>query len=702
MNIRSGNNDSGVAGDTEGILLLLQQILSRMLLKIRSNEDLYEFYTKVKDECSAYGRDDSRCVINADAVFKVLMSYPQELLDIVILPSILRYFEWSAESSSSADAKGCSSIVTPDRCYYFLKDDTNGFQHSAEMCQSVFDAVKVLQRLQMVIFGEKPMLHDINDPDSESPTWSSLETSGTLEFIQSLPKGRNTATGGTDSGESSREQAKFQRYPELACKEQGLKAQENEQPEQRREIQSDEPELVRQPSQRFSPGTAVNLRIAQHQKRKQKLPPPPPPQSHSSAPPVIQQITKSKEATATYQNQLQPLHQTVDTLNPADPPMYAFQSYGYDPNSLLEQALPDIKQRLHDLTVENNNLRQQDSLLMQQIQCLKQLVGSLQKTVAALSNATSLLTKGKVAKMKHTVNAPSMRSNLIKQSASGTSALSMGTQLSYSDASSTTTANEELVDPIIDEYEPFIIKNGRRPSMHSYTGSQLPPNTTNCSHSMLHFQGDTMFDPQREKVNPMPPYQPIDVPDHQQSSYPLVAASAFPYNARQNIALQSQQSAYKSKKPRPRYKDSQGTRLSRGARYQPPLTADGKHYLLDEEGKFAIVMSNDQDSIYSIYNEFYQSLKPQVDSFVQDFGKSKLVQFRKKRTFQKKKAFVYLIEKISYFTKLPPEYVLQIVDNVRIKEEKSVVWVCNNLGSLKYAIVKYRPDLRQIIATDAD
>ncbi|SCV04352.1 LAMI_0H15434g1_1 [Lachancea mirantina] len=157
-----------------------------------------------------------------------------------------------------------------------------------------------------------------------------------------------------------------------------------------------------------------------------------------------------------------------------------------------------------------------------------------------------------------------------------------------------------------------------------------------------------------------------------------------------------------SRKPRLKVKDVRGARLSKGEQYQPPLTAEGKSYFLDESGRLAIVMANDQDSIYGIYNEYYQSLKPQVEAFVGDLGKKSLVQFRKKRTFQKKKAFVYLVERIAHLRGIPAEKVLDMIDEVRIKENKSVVWACNNLGLLKGAIAQHHSELKDAVLSETE
>ncbi|CAG98640.1 transcription activator GCR1-like domain-containing protein [Kluyveromyces lactis] len=133
--------------------------------------------------------------------------------------------------------------------------------------------------------------------------------------------------------------------------------------------------------------------------------------------------------------------------------------------------------------------------------------------------------------------------------------------------------------------------------------------------------------------------------------------------------------------------------VSKGQQFKPPLSEDGKNYLVTDDGSLSIVMKNDLDSVYSIYNEFMQSLKPQIDSFVQDHGRSKLAKFQKKRTFQKRKAFCSFVETIVNSTSFTSEEILDIIDGIRAQNDHSVIWVCNNLNQLKMDLLKQRPDL---------
>ena len=144
-------------------------------------------------------------------------------------------------------------------------------------------------------------------------------------------------------------------------------------------------------------------------------------------------------------------------------------------------------------------------------------------------------------------------------------------------------------------------------------------------------------------------------------------------------------------------KEPQVSFISKGKQFQPPYSQTGKRYLLGPDGNLNIIMKNDLDSVYSIYNEFFQSLKRQIDSFVQDHGRSRLAHFKKKRTFQKRKAFCYLVETIANFSNLPAEQVLDLIHDIRTQENRSVIWVCNNLNQLKHDIIRRRPEFAKFL-----
>ena len=144
-------------------------------------------------------------------------------------------------------------------------------------------------------------------------------------------------------------------------------------------------------------------------------------------------------------------------------------------------------------------------------------------------------------------------------------------------------------------------------------------------------------------------------------------------------------------------KDMGTSSVSKGQQFKPPVGPNGKTYLVTPEGYLNIDMKNDLDSVYSIYNEFIQSLKPQINAFVEDYGRSRLARFQKKRTFQKRKAFCSFVETISASSNLPPEKVLDLVDEIRMQNDHSVVWVCNNLNQLKTDLAKQLPNLAKFI-----
>ena len=127
-----------------------------------------------------------------------------------------------------------------------------------------------------------------------------------------------------------------------------------------------------------------------------------------------------------------------------------------------------------------------------------------------------------------------------------------------------------------------------------------------------------------------------------------------------------------AKKPKPVSYNYEGAKLTKGETYHPPQAPDGKRYLLDEEGKLAIVMAPVQSSVYGVYNEYYQSLRPQVDAYAEDYGKKSIGHFRKKRTFQKKKAFVQWVERLSDLNGIPPELVLDMIDDCLLYTSRCV------------------------------
>lgn len=136
---------------------------------------------------------------------------------------------------------------------------------------------------------------------------------------------------------------------------------------------------------------------------------------------------------------------------------------------------------------------------------------------------------------------------------------------------------------------------------------------------------------------------------------------------------------------------------SRGERFQHPMTSDGKNYATYPDGTLKITMANEMESVYSIYNEYLQSLQPQILSYAKDFGRSRLAHFRKKRTFQKRKAFFQLVHKISTELDAEAEEILDFIDAIRVEENRSVVWVCNNLKKLKEEMARKRPELTRLL-----
>lgn len=639
MSLRSRVYSWDIARDVDGLLMSLKWLLSNMLVKIRDNESLYELYKQIKKQWESFIKEENSRILKLNLVFKLLMSNPRELLHSLVLPTMLRFFDWAAQTASIPDqVKDGRAIVTPERCYYFLNEDTKTFHHSTDMRQKIFEALKLLQRLQMVLFKKKPVSNDRRDSESES--------SKGLEFTQSIPKKHIFQLNGLEDLEQNCASESFSVSRQNKSADYGKAERNNERNKQG----------ANKNSASTRPLCDVTNVAFNRQKKRQIYPSP-----------ICPTFCKSKDQCLGPRKKKEAEFSSFLARQ-----QYETGDHGSTPTPVFRDAISDFNQKLHQLMIENSSLRQQDSMLMQQINSLKKSLASLQKSVATLSNPTrEYLPNNKVRKNRCSSSMTPMKVSRLSETASSNIA-SMGTQLGYSDSSILQITTEDLTNSYTNCCDTSLIKN-HCSHINNPTESQTTPE----------LQTGPLLGMQLEEPNPTLDIHAIP---HPSCSLPILTIPS---------ALHS---SHPPKLFRPRYKDIQGAKISKGAQYQPPSTPDGKHYLLDEDGNFSIVMSNDQDSIYSIYNEFYQSLKPQVESYVQHHGKSSIIQFHKKRTFQKKKAFVYLVEKISFFTKLSPEYVLCIIDDIRQKEEKSIVWVCNNLGALKYALVRYHPDLKSIIS----
>ncbi|SSD58283.1 uncharacterized protein SCODWIG_00044 [Saccharomycodes ludwigii] len=118
--------------------------------------------------------------------------------------------------------------------------------------------------------------------------------------------------------------------------------------------------------------------------------------------------------------------------------------------------------------------------------------------------------------------------------------------------------------------------------------------------------------------------------------------------------------------------------------------------------EFNIQLEQDICNVYNIYNEYYGSLKIQIEGYTRDYGKKGLIKFTKKRTYQKRKALVALIEKICSFynDEYDPEKVVDIIEKYRLEQNKSVAWVCNNLNEFKNSLMEYSEVIFKALSED--
>ncbi|SCU87282.1 LAFA_0E05798g1_1 [Lachancea sp. 'fantastica'] len=338
-------------------------------------------------------------------------------------------------------------------------------------------------------------------------------------------------------------------------------------------------------------------------------------------------------------------------------------------DQLFSHTLPDISQKLHALGAANDDLRRQNNILSESLRNLRyQFMLLKNSTESALPKTPS-------------PPSPKMELSQFQESVAGNIALGGSEPMESTDLSGVGHATKLELD--------------------------VPSRTTAPYDAGLPYDSTTTafrFDPGLKVNEPIAADESVTVFGAEGKSQTSPLQHSAPLMMAHLSAGSNASSSGKLaiKKPRNKFREFMGATLTKGETYQPPVTPEGKHYYLDEDGKLAIVMANDQDSIYGMYNEYYQSLRPQIDAFVNDFGKRNLVHFRKKRTFQKKKAFVQWVERISYAKGLSPETVLGMIDEVRHLEKRSVVWSCNNLSSMKEAFVKHKPDFRDIAMSDTD
>ncbi|CUS22536.1 LAQU0S06e00254g1_1 [Lachancea quebecensis] len=353
---------------------------------------------------------------------------------------------------------------------------------------------------------------------------------------------------------------------------------------------------------------------------------------------------------------------------PQDPYAPLFSGHGNDsfmyqnPEMLFSHTIPSIFQRMNALESANQGLSRENESLSQSLNDLQSELQSFKRIIDTAIPGVQTLASPRATQSRYPSPTPPhillSSSNAIDTSDIAASVQKLDTDLCNSSVTQ--------AQPLVPNYESIV----------SYAGAPgFIPDTELKSLERLK-QEDTLVS--------------------------LSGTAGSITTPPSGIFLTQAELQSPAKRPKHRNRRTEGAKLSKGETYQPPLAPNGKNYLLDDEGRLAIVMATEQGSVYGVYNEYYQSLRPQVDSYADDFGKKSMGHFRKKRTFQKKKAFVQWVERISQLNKMPPELVLDIVDEVRLKEKKSVVWACNNLGRFRLVLNRYKPDLKDTALSDVE
>lgn len=585
-------------------LFLLQDVLLNVLMQIRNQDSFYECYSSAKRHYETYYPK----LLDIEPVFKILMNYPTEILSAMYIPVILRFFKWCENAAhASGEARIGRAIITSKKSIAFLTDDLNEYQYNTGTLHQAFEALRLLQSLQMALFPQKPLLY--NDPTDEemlTSQWKPLDSEEASTLMNTLLNKANLV--GIESPARSAEVG------------QGVPLENTE----------NYPILSPVPPQTSTSSANMTYQLPQH------IP---------SLPSVSGSTMEFSE----------PSLMQTSMLSTSNPP---------NMDNLFTKTLPDVFQKLEALHASNTELKKENELLLHHMNLLKSQFLSLRNYVDDV-----------LVKTPSSASPKMVRKSSVKPHQSVTG-LSSNVILSHGNPTSTKLSSMEQ------NYQP------------SEAGeTKIHEQSLGGYENFLGYTGPTSISQDPESIPTLPSSEPMSKDE---------GMVFFNTELQAGKELKNVSTRQPIRKQRPKIKNFEGVKLSKGEQYQPPVTSEGKHYLLDEYGKLAIVMANDQDSIYGIYNEYYQSLKPQVESYVRDFGKKSLVQFKKKRTFQKKKAFVYLVERMAYLCKMNPEQVLEIIDDIRVKENKSIVWACNNLGLLKDVLVQHRPDLREAVISDVE
>ncbi|SCU86918.1 LAME_0D08108g1_1 [Lachancea meyersii CBS 8951] len=97
---------------------------------------------------------------------------------------------------------------------------------------------------------------------------------------------------------------------------------------------------------------------------------------------------------------------------------------------------------------------------------------------------------------------------------------------------------------------------------------------------------------------------------------------------------------------------------------------------------FKFVMSSSPATISDMYQEYELVLRPQILDFEQRYGKGQLSKLPQVRTYQRRRALACEIGKYATRHDITIEESIQHFENIRIRNDKTVAWIYNNLTSI--------------------
>ncbi|CEP62041.1 transcription activator GCR1-like domain-containing protein LALA0_S04e06414g [Lachancea lanzarotensis] len=97
---------------------------------------------------------------------------------------------------------------------------------------------------------------------------------------------------------------------------------------------------------------------------------------------------------------------------------------------------------------------------------------------------------------------------------------------------------------------------------------------------------------------------------------------------------------------------------------------------------FKFLMSAAPPSIPAMYQEYEFVLRPQILDFEQKFGKGQLSKLPQVRTYQRRRALACEIGKYATRNGISIEEAVQYFENIRVRNNKTVAWIYNNLTDI--------------------